>query len=422
MDTSQSLASRGRVTHFHLVSLRSISSQEHVGAFSHAIQFIFFSCVSFIFSVSAYCQTLTESAQPIVKVVAVSGDVEVDDLLEVTIIGLNQWAKTQGHAPWRLVPYLNGRALVGVYPVAVNVRTGTLQFHLRMTPENRASWNNVLSPPTLTKKIRFSVGLELQDPFETELTLEGKPANLIVMEIEWAIAALAMACVLTASFFWLASNSPILMERVTYLGGEVVLRFSLAKVQLAIWFFVIFGAFIIIWLSTGNYDTINSSIVAVLGISAGTALGDSYIKSRLESRHRTPIKDGQPERKELSESTPSLAVHDADARPLPKHFFRDLVSDSDGYSIYRFQIIAWTVVLITIFVSNVYYSLTMPEFRPDLLYLLGLSSGTYIAHRVPETRREVRTNPEFERASDRTLMHEKALAERALAANSGEAV
>ena len=155
----------------------------------------------------------------------------------------------------------------------------------------------------------------------------------------------------------------------------MLLRFSLAKVQLALWFFVIFGAFIIIWLSTGNYDTINSSIVAVLGISAGTALGDSYIKSRLESRHRTPLRDGPPEKKELIESTPSLATHDPDAHPLPKHLIRDLVSDSDGYSIYRFQIIAWTVILIAIFISSVYYNLTMPEFRPDLLYLLGLHFG-----------------------------------------------
>jgi hypothetical protein len=221
-----------------------------------------------------------------VQVVAVSGNLEVDDIVEVTVAGLGEWTRTQGHGPWRLVPYLNGRALTGLYPVAVNLRTGKLQFHLRMTPESRASWNNVLSPPTFARPVRFSVGLELQDPFETLLTLEQNPATLTVIEFGWALLALGIGASFAFCFFWLAITTPILMERASSRGDVTVLRYSLAKVQLAVWFFIVFGAFITIWLATGNYDTINSSIVATLGISAGTAIGDSYIKSRREAGRR----------------------------------------------------------------------------------------------------------------------------------------
>lgn len=141
----------------------------------------------------AWSQALDDApAGTKVQVVALSGNLEVDDIVEVTITGLAEWAKTQGHGPWRLVPYLNGRALTGLYPVAVNLRTGKLQFHLRMTPENRASWNNVLSPPTLTRPVRFSIGLELQDPFETLLTREQNPVTLTVMELGWAVASLTI--------------------------------------------------------------------------------------------------------------------------------------------------------------------------------------------------------------------------------------
>jgi hypothetical protein len=311
------------------------------------------------------------------RVVALGGNLELDDIVEVSVEGLAEWTKTVGHTPWRLVPYLNGRALTGLYPVAVNLRTEKLQFHLRMTPESRASWNNVLSPPTLVRAVRFSVGLELQDPFETTLTLEQNPARLTVVELGWALVALAISATFALYFFWLAITTPILMERASSREGETALRFSLAKVQLAIWFFIVFGAFITIWLATGNYDTLNGSIVATLGISAGTALGDAYIKSRRESGPRAA----------RGMHRPHLHL---------RRFVRDLLSDSDGYSIYRFQMVAWTVVLTTIFLSGVYYDLAMPEFRPDLLYLLGLSSGTYIAHRFPETLREARTNVEQE--------------------------
>jgi hypothetical protein len=67
-------------------------------------------------------------------------------------------------------------------------------------------------------------------------------------------------------------------------------------------------------------------------------------------------------------------------------FIRDILSDSSGYSFHRFQIFAWTIVLGVIFVSSVYNELTMPEFSPTLLGLMGISSGTYIGFKFPEQK------------------------------------
>ena len=69
-------------------------------------------------------------------------------------------------------------------------------------------------------------------------------------------------------------------------------------------------------------------------------------------------------------------------------FFGELVSDGEGYSIYRFQMLAWTVALVVVFLADVYDDLDMPSFGPELLYLLGLSSGTFVAHRMPEVLRD----------------------------------
>jgi hypothetical protein len=77
----------------------------------------------------------------------------------------------------------------------------------------------------------------------------------------------------------------------------------------------------------------------------------------------------------------------ADAAPnVSSGFLRDILSDGSGYSFHRFQIFAWTIVLGIIFVSSVYNNLTMPEFSPTLLGLMGLSAGTYIGFKFPEQK------------------------------------
>ena len=51
------------------------------------------------------------------------------------------------------------------------------------------------------------------------------------------------------------------------------------------------------------------------------------------------------------------------------------------------QMLAWTAALVVVFLADVYDDLVMPSFGPELLYLLGLSSGTYVAHGVSDNFR-----------------------------------
>ncbi len=170
-------------------------------------------------------------------------------------------------------------------------------------------------------------------------------------------------------------HTTLLMERYQLPAGTLSHRFSLAKVQLALWFFVIFSAFLVIWLATGNFDTLNSSILSTLSISAGTALGDTFVKAA-----------GPPT------AAAALQAGDTDTFRAPRwkvrRFMRELVSDDECCSIARFQMLAWTIALVIVFLADVFNDLQMPVFGPELLYLLGLSTGTYVAHRVPEMQRD----------------------------------
>jgi hypothetical protein len=183
-----------------------------------------------------------------------------------------------------------------------------------------------------------------------------------------------------------------------------------------------------IWLITDALDTITPSLLALMGISAGTALGEALIDNGKDTARMNQLQDLTAERQAveqsitqsetdldstntapatladqsnrdalnrmLTDSRTRLGQIDQQLRalnaqqitPASAGFLRDILSDSSGYSFHRFQIFAWTIVLGIIFMSSVYNNLTMPEFSPTLLGLMGLSAGTYIGFKFPEQK------------------------------------
>lgn len=321
------------------------------------------------------------------RVSAIAGELELGRIIEVQVDHLADWNQAIGgsaatrtgptsvHPAWQLVPYLDGRALRGVTPLAVDLGQGRLQFHLRINSTNRDTWTHLLSPLAFQRAVSFTVGLEQVDPFATDFTLASQRAQLVVINWRWWLAAVVIVATLSVAFCGLAMHTTLLMERYTTPAGALAHRFSLAKVQLALWFFVIFSAFLVIWLVTNNVDTLNSSILSTLSISAGTALGDTFVKASGPTT-----------------ATGVVRGDNADAFLAPswtaRRFVRELLSDDEGCSIARFQMLAWTIALVIVFLVDVFDDLQMPVFGPELLYLLGLSTGTYVAHRVPEMQRD----------------------------------
>jgi hypothetical protein len=197
--------------------------------------------------------------------------------------------------------------------------------------------------------------------------------------------------------------------------------YNLGRAQMAFWFFLIYASYLTIWLITSALDTITSSLLALMGISAGTALGEAMIDTGKDTAQTNQFQDLTAEKQALEQSIPEAQAQlDATTDPSTRDtltkqltdnrtrlgqieqqlrtlssqqpakvssgFLRDVLSDSSGYSFHRFQIFAWTIVLGIIFVSSVYNNLTMPEFSTTLLGLMGLSAGTYIGFKFPEQK------------------------------------
>jgi len=204
--------------------------------------------------------------------------------------------------------------------------------------------------------------------------------------------------------------------------------YNLGRAQMAFWFFLIYASYVAIWLITDALDTITASLLALMGISAGTALGEALIDNGKDTAVTNQLQEFTAEKqaleqgitqtqadldaidpasatatdqsnrellnRQLTDSRTRLNQIDQQLRTLNLQnaptasagFLRDILSDGSGYSFHRFQIFAWTIVLGIIFVSSVYNNLTMPEFSSTLLGLMGLSAGTYIGFKFPEQK------------------------------------
>jgi len=369
---------------------------------------------------------VTTNPTPPPKVIAVEGHLELDTIIQVQIEHFDEWA--QKNDPSKLVLYIDGLAIHGDYPAEIHASKNHVHFHLKITPENKQVWIDLLGEPhAIRKPVAFSVGLDNQSPFDSVFD-QNNPLLLTVISPPYGAVAFIIVLVTLVLMIWLARTTNLIRDGGTRVPGQLK-PYNLGRVQMAFWFFLIYASYLTIWLITDALDTITPSLLALMGISAGTALSEAMIDSGKTEANTNKLQTLSAEKQSLEQIIPevqtqisaltaksaltsedtltidSLNKQMRDSRTrlsqldqqiqsltpateagVSKGFARDILSDGGGYSFHRFQIFAWTLVLGIIFISSVYNNLTMPEFSATLLGLMGISSGTYIGFKFPETR------------------------------------
>jgi hypothetical protein len=368
--------------------------------------------------------TTTSSAPP--KVIGLDGHLELDDIIRVEIDHLAEWATTNDAS--KLVPFINGRAIRGCYPVEIHAAKNHLHYHLLITSENKHVWVDLLGAPEgIRKPVVFSIGPENQGPFDSVFD-QSHETPLTVISPLYGVIAFIVVFLTLIMLIRLARKTNIIRGTGPAVPGKLR-PYNLGRAQMAFWFFLVYASYVVIWLVTNALDTITPSLLALIGISSGTALSEALIDQGKDETRTNQLRELTAEAQSLQQTIPELesqvtavnakatltpddqANRDKLSRQLqesrtrldevdlqvesltPKEsagvsagFFRDLLSDAGGYSFHRFQIFAWTIVLGIIFVSSVYNSLTMPEFSSTMLGLMGISSGTYIGFKFPEQK------------------------------------
>ena len=363
---------------------------------------------------------------PSPKVIAMVDHLELDEIIQVQVEHFTEWAAT--HDATKLVPFLNGRAVRGVYPEEIHPDRNRLHFHLEIKPENKELWTDLLGAPRgLRHPVTFTIGLESESPFDSVYN-QSNPLPLTVISPVYGVVGLLVVLFTLVLFVWLARTTNLIREPGEAVPGKLR-PYNLGRTQMAFWFFLVYVSYTVIWLITDSLDTITPSLLGLMGISAGTALGEALIDSGKDKTSSSQLQDLNSEKQSLEAGIPELQtqINALNAKPTlapeditnrdslnkqlqdgrtrlalvnqqlqsispastaghSQGLLRDILRDGSGYSFHRFQIFAWTIVLGIIFVSSVYNNLTMPEFSTTLLGLMGISSGTYIGFKFPEKK------------------------------------
>jgi hypothetical protein len=141
--------------------------------------------------------------------------------------------------------------------------------------------------------------------------------------------------------------------------------YSLGRTQMAVWFFLVIVGFIFIGMSLGQYQhLVTGETLVLLGISGVTGLAAIQITG------------------------------DKAADRTTRNFFRDILGDAAGEpQLQRIQSVAWTFVLVAIFVYIALHDFRFEQFDTNLLLLMGIAQSFYIGFKFQEENKS-KTPPE----------------------------
>ena len=411
------------------------------------------------------------------------------DEIWVDVINFQHWLEEKKLAPENhqikdLILYLNHVPLQGVHPfywyetdwdIAPSVKTTstTFGFSLLRNQESKSGWSHLLNKPGFNRKVVVSVGFEDAGEVHSQLTPDEankkleelrkrrasipssdkhaleeidrqeqeekdrlKDQEFYLTIIPTFSTSIGLTVILGAliAFLALARYTHIIRDPAAPRRPDGKRPYSLARGQMAFWFFLVIAAYFFLWIVTGDMDTLNVSVLALIGISAGTALGSAFIDaakpvSAVSSGNQPVVDvtrphnevlgdlkklraDTQEELEALQKARTLISPSDKQALdenerqqnevrkrlanyrwqsayfawPTWKGVMYDLLAENNQISFHRFQIFVWTLILGIMFVVNVYSELAMPEFSATLLGLLGISAGTYVGFKLPEVK------------------------------------
>ena len=244
--------------------------------------------------------------------------------------------------------YINGMPADDIRANNINKNAGTISFDLKRKSESLNHFHFDVIWAVIP--VSFSFGLKGASPVAISPTL--KKTNLKYLAKGSLITMVSMVIGMFLTFWWLVIKTNLI--RVTHSKS----KFSLGLAQLLFWVFMVAFSFCYIFITTDEMFPITGSVLVLLTISLATSGG-----SRLVDRAR------DPERMYESASV---------------SFLKDILSDDAGYSVHRVQMAIWTVILGCVFTYQVIMKQTMPQFDPNLLMLMGISSTGYIGLKAIE--------------------------------------
>lgn len=264
----------------------------------------------------------------------------------------------------------------GIHPLGCNPENNNLTFELRRSitaqdnTASEAAWEALLGNPwrngfDSTRSVSFTVEQSTDKGIEV---LQSGKFSLHLLPTGKTAFGIAMIFAIWAALYYLARHSGMIRDAGNSGTSLVHRTFSLGRTQMAWWFAIIIPSYIFLWIVTDGVPTLGSQALGLMGISGASGL----VSAGLDKGKQFPISSGK--------------------------FFIDLLTDADGITIHRFQMLSMTVVLGVIYIFYVVVHLKTPEFDNNTLAILGISGLTYLGFKIPE--KQVATSDDDASAAD----------------------
>ena len=364
--------------------------------------------------------------------------IELNHTLTLAIKNVDAWQKQDPtHLDLnKLTLYLDGVALKSLKPAFTKNNT-QISFSLEYLPsannnaDNQQIWKQLLKQK---RNYFFSRPVNVSLGYDGIQFASSVNATLTIVDKTWFYWFLAISGLLIVFFIWLTISSDVIREPGLQPNGSRK-PFSLSRFQMAVWFFVVLISYVFIWIVTSDLANLTPSVLGLIGISAATGLGAMALDSSKSADQDKLLNDltislnqylvnQQILTSEIAQITSAInvipapanltdlqtslatktgelagkqqqilhannqirALQDAALPEKSQGFIKDILHDDGGVSFHRFQIFSWTITLIIIFISKVSSDLNMPDFDSNLLALMGISSGTYLGFKLPNTQ------------------------------------
>jgi hypothetical protein len=272
-------------------------------------------------------------------------------------------------APWLRDPRwrsdvclnINGLPLPEIRPLFFN-NDSMFTFYLERgdSAANQITWDIIQQ--IVQKKITRNVKLSIGTPLLPALPVQKDKATDFTFIIIYKLGLIAFFIVAGGMIYLLYRFRKSQLFRST--DNAVGVRtdngaYSLAKVQLAFWTVIIILCETYIWCITGVLPDLSTSSLILLGLSVGTTALSTAVGYANEIKGQT--------------SSGS--------------FWKDIISDAAGVpSLHRVQMVIWTLLIGFYFVRESWLHFSMPDISENLLILMGISSGTYVAFKTQERK------------------------------------
>jgi hypothetical protein len=254
--------------------------------------------------------------------------------------------------------YVNGMDTGVVAEGCTDGPTPSAIFRLHQgSAKEQAAWDLMLRDATDTIRDGRHLQLDIQALQGGKTLHLSAPGSDKVLHLFrwWAPCVMLLVVYVGVLLVYLGAHSALVRDAAPANTPLDRRTYSLAKTQVAWWFAIVFASLVYLWLITGEIPAISAQALGLLGISSATTMASAGVSiGRLSDQGRSGV------------------------------FFDDLLSDAQGVTIHRFQMVVMTIALGLAFVYDVVTKVAMPDFDPSLLALAGLSATTYVGLKIPE--------------------------------------